>query len=55
MKTKKVKGKKGERIGAVPTRGAPKQKQAKGGRAKKGKRGCLFKVILGASLQKMER
>ena len=38
MKTKKVRGKKGERICAVPTKGAPKQKQSKGGKAKKGKK-----------------
>jgi len=37
-KYKKVKMKKGERIGAVPTRGAPKQKQSAGGKAKKGKK-----------------
>jgi len=36
-KYKKVKMKKGERVGAVQTRGAPKQKQSTGGKAKKGK------------------
>ena len=37
MKYKKIRMKGGERIGAVPTRGAPKQKQSNGGKAKKGK------------------
>ena len=37
-KYKKIKSKKGERVGATPTRGAPKQKQSTGGKDKKGKR-----------------
>ena len=37
-KTKIKKTKKGESIGATPTRGAPKQKQSTGGKAKKGKK-----------------
>tara|TARA_R110002051_G_C8619717_1_gene483110 strand:+ start:859 stop:972 length:114 start_codon:yes stop_codon:yes gene_type:complete len=37
MKYKKIRAKRGERIGAVPTKGAPKQKQSNGGKAKKGK------------------
>ena len=37
MKFKKIRMKRGERIGAVPTRGAPKQKQSNGGKAKSGK------------------
>ena len=37
MKYKKIRMKRGERIGLVPTRGAPKQKQTNGGKAKKGK------------------
>ena len=37
-KVKKVKKNGGERIGATPSRGAPKQKQSTGGKAKKGKR-----------------
>jgi len=36
-KYKIKKMKRGERIGAVQTRGAPKQKQSTGGKAKKGK------------------
>ena len=37
-KTKIKKMKRGEPIGATPTRGAPKQKQSTGGKAKKGKK-----------------
>ena len=37
MKFKKIRMKRGERIGAVPTRGSPKQKQSTGGKPKKGK------------------
>ena len=37
MKYKKIRMKRRERIGAVPTRGAPRQKQSNGGKAKKGK------------------
>ena len=37
MKYKKIRMKRGERSGAVPTRVAPKQKQSNGGKAKKGK------------------
>ena len=37
MKYKKIRMRRGERIGSVPTRGAPKQKQSNGGKAKKGK------------------
>jgi len=37
-KTKIKKMKRGERIGAVQTQGAPKQKQSTGGKAKKGKK-----------------
>jgi hypothetical protein len=37
MKYKKIRSKGGERIGAVPTRGSPKQKQSNGGKAKRGK------------------
>ena len=37
MKYKKIRMKRGERIGAVPTRGAPRQKHSNGGKAKKGK------------------
>ena len=37
MKYKKVRMKRGERIGSSPTRGAPKQKQSNGGKAKQGK------------------
>ena len=36
-KYKIKKMKKGERVGAVQTRGAPKQKQSTGGKAKQGK------------------
>lgn len=36
-KSKIKKMKKGERVGATPSRGAPKQKQSTGGKAKKGK------------------
>ena len=38
MKYKKIRMKGGEMIGAVPTRGAPKQKQSDGGKAKKSKK-----------------
>ena len=37
MKYNKIRMKRGERIGSVNTRGAPKQKQSNGGKAKKGK------------------
>jgi hypothetical protein len=37
MKYTKIRVKRGERIGAVPTRGAPKQKKSNGGKAKSGK------------------
>ena len=37
-KYKIKKMKRGESIGATPTRGAPKQKQSTGGKAKKGKK-----------------
>jgi hypothetical protein len=36
-KAKIKKMKKGELVGATPSRGAPKQKQSTGGKAKKGK------------------
>ena len=36
MKYKKIRSKGGEKIGAVPTRGAPRQKQSKGGKPEKG-------------------
>ena len=35
MKYKKIRMKRGERIGTVPTRGAPKQKQSNGGRLRR--------------------
>jgi len=43
MKYKKIQSKRGERIGAVPTRGAPKQKTSNGRKAQKTSNGVKDK------------